>query len=80
MKRNVWPTLIFIVLTSGCGKREGVRNVCPIDGAAPEWKGRRNGNSCEYLHYNSIERQTHSWWAPCDLTTPEKNKIVIAYS
>jgi hypothetical protein len=53
------------------GERSG-KNVCPIDGSPPEWTGKRNGSSCEYLHYNAVERQTHSWWAACDLATPKK--------
>lgn len=63
---------LTVMAAAACkGERSG-KNVCPIDGAAPEWTGRQNGNSCEYLHYNAVERQTHSWWAECDLTTPKK--------
>jgi hypothetical protein len=65
---------MIVMSAAACkGGRSG-KNVCPIDGAAPEWTGQRNGNSCEYLHYSAVERQTHSWWAKCDLTTPEKPK------
>ncbi len=53
--------LVFLVI-AGCDRR---KNVCPIDGQPPEWVGRRNGQSCEYLHYSVVEKKTHSWWADC---------------
>ena len=72
-------TILFVVVmlaleVAGCGRGHAQRNVCPIDGAAPQWMGRRNGNSCEYFHYNAVERQTHSWWADCKLAFSEKPK------
>jgi len=70
-----WLVLAMVVVAAAARKSEGAKqNVCPIDGAAPEWTGRRNGNSCEYFHYNAVERQTHSWWAECELTASKKPK------
>jgi hypothetical protein len=74
VKRGSTLIVLFMIVMSATacrGERSG-KNVCPIDGAAPEWTGKRNGSSCEYLHYNAVERQTHSWWAACDLATPKK--------
>jgi hypothetical protein len=69
------PLLFLIPLgAAACKQKSTGENVCPIDGAAPQWIGRPNGNSCEYLHYNDVERQTHSWWADCKLAIPEKAK------
>jgi hypothetical protein len=65
---------LLIATASACKRERGKQNVCPIDGAAPEWTGRRNGNSCEYFHYHALERQTHSWWAECELAAAEKQK------
>jgi len=76
VKRNgilVLPILI-VLSAAACNRGHSGQNVCPIDGAAPEWMGRRNGNSCQYFHYSAVERQTHSWWAECKLSTPEKPK------
>jgi hypothetical protein len=76
VKRNVILFLLGMtaIAAVACKGERSHRNVCPIDGAAPEWAGRRKGNSCEYFHYNAVERQTHSWWAECEMTTPEKPK------
>jgi hypothetical protein len=76
VKRKAILTVLFLIVlgTIGCKRQSENLNVCPIDGAAPQWMGRRNGNSCEYLHHNDVERQTHSWWADCKLAIPEKPK------
>ena len=63
---------MIVMFATACKGERSSKNVCPIDGAPPEWTGKRNGSSCEYLHYNAVERQTHSWWAECDLATPKK--------
>jgi hypothetical protein len=54
--------LLIVFVFAGCNSR---KNVCPIDGQPPQWVGQRKGQSCEYFHYNDVERQTHSWWAEC---------------
>ena len=76
MKRKVFLFFLslIVMVAAACKGERTQKNVCPIDGAQPEWTGRRNGNSCEYFHYNAVERQTHSWWAECKLSTPEKPK------
>ena len=66
--------ILILLSAAACNRKHKGQNVCPIDGSAPEWTGRRNGNSCEYFHYNAIERQTHAWWAECKLSTPEEPK------
>jgi len=65
---------MIVMSATACKGERSRKNVCPIDGSPPEGSGKRNGNSCEYLDYNAVERQTHSWWAECDLTTPEEAK------
>jgi hypothetical protein len=74
MKRGVFLFVLAMIAlaAAACKEARTKQNVCPIDGSPPEWTGRRNGNSCEYFHYNTAERQTHSWWAECYLATPEK--------
>jgi hypothetical protein len=76
VKRNAAVALLFLIVlgAAACKRESAHQNVCPIDGAAPQWMGRRNGNSWEYLHYKDVERQTHSWWADCKLAIPEKMK------
>jgi len=59
-KRRV--LILIVLIGTGCNKQ---KNVCPIDGQPPQWVGQRKGSSCEYFHYNDVERQTHSWWADC---------------
>jgi hypothetical protein len=39
-------------------------NVCPIDGQAAEWT-KRHGMTCDYGHFNIIERTAHTWSGPC---------------
>jgi hypothetical protein len=58
--------LLVFIAVFGCKKGRTARNVCPIDGEAPQWVGQRNGKSCEYFHYSDIERHSHSWWADCE--------------
>jgi hypothetical protein len=67
---------LVVLAAAACRGERANKNVCPIDGSAPQWSGRRNGNYCEYSHYNAVERQTHSWWAVRDLTAPEKPKQI----
>jgi hypothetical protein len=71
MPSAVGITFIVIAL-SGCSTREHAPKehaltTCPIDGQPPQWRGRNNGNSCEFFHYSDLERKTHSWWADCEL-------------
>jgi hypothetical protein len=40
-------------------------NACPIDGAMAQSSKRISSNSCEYFHFNAIERQMHSWVVKC---------------
>lgn len=63
--------LSFVTL-AGCHKKQGSKNVCPIDGQPPQWSGGRKGNACEYFHYSDTERQSHSWWADCKLDQTEQ--------
>jgi hypothetical protein len=62
MKKAAPAALALILL--GCSEASH-KNVCPIDGQAPEWSGQRKGHSCEYFHYSIVEKKTHSWWADC---------------
>lgn len=66
----------LIVLAAASWNRRGhnQRNVCPIDGSPPQWRGGRSGNQCQYFHYSAIERQAHSWWAKCELAETERPK------
>jgi hypothetical protein len=76
VKRKASLILLCLIVMAAvaCRGTNPLKNVCPIDGSPPEWTGRRNGNSCEYFHYNATEKQTHSWWAACELAAPEKPK------
>lgn len=65
MPSAVGITLIAIAL-SGCSKEHAV-TTCPIDEQPPQWRGQRNGKSCEFFHYSDVERRPHSWWADCEL-------------
>ncbi|HVS88469.1 MAG TPA: hypothetical protein VHF01_09660 [Candidatus Acidoferrum sp.] len=42
------------------------------DGQAAQWRGRRNGNSCEYFRYSDTERHSHSWWG--DLSDEDRKE------
>jgi hypothetical protein len=59
------------IATSGCSREHVLKDraltTCPIDGQPPQWRGQRNGNSCEFFHYSDVERRAHSWWADCEL-------------
>src|SRR4029077_1073700 len=59
----------ILVAVYGCGGEAEHKNVCPIDGAPPEWSKPMSDNNCEYFHFSSIERHTHSWTAPCEKAT-----------
>jgi hypothetical protein len=52
----------------GCEKETKHKNVCPIDGQAPEWSRPIDAQTCEYFHFSPIERKTHSWTGPCEQT------------
>ena len=60
---------IGLIAVCGCGGRAEHKNVCPIDGQPPEWSKPIDAKSCEYFHFSTIERQTHSWTAPCEKNT-----------
>jgi hypothetical protein len=60
---------LMVVAIGGCAEKQNARNVCPIDGRPPEWSKQVDARNCEYFHFNAIERQTHSWTAPCEQNT-----------
>jgi hypothetical protein len=57
--------LVWVGLRAIRGHFEKPSNACPIDGALAQSSKRINGNSCEYFHFNAVERQMHSWVADC---------------
>lgn len=57
---------LCLIFAGGCEKETGHKNVCPIDGHPPEWSKQVDAKTCEYFHFNPIERQTHSWTASCE--------------
>jgi len=69
-------TLLISLAVAGCARNQTQKNVCPIDGQPPQWVGQRNGKSCEFFHYNDIERHSHSWWADCEQSgTQQSNPL-----
>ncbi len=58
--------LLVLLIVAGCTKYRAHKNVCPIDGQSPEWSRQLIGKTCEYFHYNVVERTTHSWSADCE--------------
>src|SRR5580700_1482788 len=61
--------ILGLFAVCGCGGKAEHKNVCPIDGQLPEWSKPIDAKNCEYSHFSSIERQTHSWKAPCEQNT-----------
>jgi len=48
--------LIFIIVAvGGCAGKTERKNVCPIDGQAPEWSKQIDARNCEYFHFSAIE-------------------------
>jgi hypothetical protein len=66
LKNLVLLLALLLSLIVGCEKETEHKNVCPIDGQPPEWSRQIDAKTCEYFHFNPIERQTHSWTAPCE--------------
>jgi hypothetical protein len=63
-----WVFIALLASTvSACSSVDHSRTTCPIDGQPPQWRGKRNGNSCEFFHYSDVERKAHSWWGNCEL-------------
>ena len=60
------PLLLSLIAAGGCEKNTEHKNVCPIDGQAPEWSKQIDAQTCEYFHFSPIERRAHSWTAPCE--------------
>jgi hypothetical protein len=58
--------LLSLMGAGGCEKKSEHKNVCPIEGQPPEWSRQIDAQTCEYFHFSPIERQTHSWTAPCE--------------
>jgi hypothetical protein len=61
--------ILCFIAACGCGGKVERKNVCPIDGQPPEWSKPVDARNCEYFHFSSIERHTHSWTAPCEQNT-----------
>jgi len=40
-------------------------NRCPVDGNLAQWTKRRDNKSCDYGHFNNLERTYHTWSAAC---------------
>jgi len=62
--------LLSLIVAGGCEKEMEHKNVCPIDGQPPEWSRQIDAKTCEYFHFNAIERQTHSWTESCEFRKP----------
>jgi len=56
--------LALLFLMAGC-HRANSNALCPIDGQPAQWKGPKTGSTCEYSHYNQVERTIHTWLADC---------------
>jgi hypothetical protein len=42
-----------------------IPNICPIDGQVAEWSKRQGQRDCEYGHFSTTEKTTHTWLARC---------------
>lgn len=41
-------------------------DVCPLDGQTAEWSTPQDADTCDYGHFSTIEKTTHTWSAPCE--------------
>jgi hypothetical protein len=57
--------LAWVLLGTIRSHAKRAANACPIDGAMAQSSKRISSTSCEYFHFNAIERQMHSWVANC---------------
>ena len=46
-------------------RRPIIPNICPIDGQVAEWSKRQGRRDCEYSHFSTVEKTTHTWVAAC---------------
>lgn len=46
-------------------RRPIITNICPIDGQVAEWSKRQGRRDCEYGHFSTVEKTTHTWLAAC---------------
>jgi hypothetical protein len=42
-----------------------IPNICPIDGQLAQWSKRQSQRDCEYSHFSTLEKTTHTWLAAC---------------
>jgi hypothetical protein len=42
-----------------------IPNICPIDGQVAERSKRQGQRDCEYSHFSTVEKTTHTWQAAC---------------
>ena len=42
-----------------------IPSICPIDGQLAQWSKRQGRSDCEYGHFSTVEKKTHSWLAAC---------------
>jgi hypothetical protein len=46
-------------------RRPIIPNICPIDGQAAEWYKPHGPRDCEYGHFSTVEKKTHTWLGAC---------------
>jgi hypothetical protein len=69
---TIFYALVVVLLFAGMllilyprPPRPIIPNICPIDGQVAEWSKRQGQRTCEYGHFSTVEKTTHTWQAAC---------------